>query len=134
MAWTYGGLPGTNPVDTVRFHIGDTVQVATSLQDGEITYLITQAGNDPLLAAASAADLWAIRFAGLSASSKSVGDLSIAQDYAGAAARLQDVARRLRARLGGIVAPLIFDTSESVFSVGMTDNRSSGSDEYARYF
>jgi hypothetical protein len=70
----------------------------------------------------------------LSASSKSVGDLSIAQDYAGAAARLQDVARRLRARLGGIVAPLIFDTSESVFSVGMTDNRSSGSDEYARYF
>lgn len=134
MAWTYTGLPATVPVDTVRFHIGDVVQTPTSLQDAEVTYLISEAGGDPLLAAANAADLWAGRFAGLSASSKSVGDLSISQDHAGAAARLYDLARRLRARLGGIAGPLIFDTSEPIFSVGMDDNRPASAADLARYF
>lgn len=133
MAWTYTGAPGTVPVDTVRFHIGDVTQTPNSLTDEEITYLISEASGDPLLAAASAADLWAGRFAGLSASSKSVGDLTIAQDHAGAAARLYDVGRRLRARLGGITGPLIFDTRASVFAVGMDDNPNSGAGDYARW-
>lgn len=135
MTWTYGGQPGTNPIDTVRFHIGDVVQSPQSLADGEITYLISEADEDPLRAAATAADLWAGRFAGLSASSKSVGDLSISQDYAGAATRLYDLARRLRSRLGGIAGPLIFDTRASVFAVGMDDNPGGvQGDERVRYF
>lgn len=134
MAWTYGGAPGTSPVDTVRFHIGDVVQSPQSLTDAEITYLISEASGDPLLAAANAADLWAGRFAGLSASSKSVGDLTIAQDHEGAATRLYDLGRRLRARLGGISGPLIFDASPSVFAVGMDDNPASGSSDFARWF
>jgi hypothetical protein len=134
MTWSYGGTPGANPVDTVRFHIGDVIQSPQSLSNEELTYLITEAGEDPLLAAATAADLWAGRFAGLSASSKSVGDLSISQDYAGAADRLYALANRLRGRLGGIAAPLIFDTRASVFAVGMDDNSTSGSADYARYF
>ncbi len=134
MSWGYSGNPGSSARDTVRFHIGDTVQAPHSLTDAEVDYLITEAGGDPLHAAATAADLWAGRFAGLSASSKSMGDVSIAQDHAGASARLYDVARRLRARLGGIGAPLIFDTRDSVFAVGMDDNPASAASDYARYF
>jgi hypothetical protein len=134
MAWTYGGNPGGNPVDTVRFHIGDVVQAPTSLSDAEVTFLIGEAGGDPLRAAATAADLWAGRFAGLSASSKSVGDLTIAQDHAGAATRLYSLATRLRARLGGIAGPLIFDTRPSVFAVGMDDNPANSAEDMARWF
>lgn len=133
MAWTYGGQPGTNPIDTVRFHLGDVVQAPTSLSDGEVTYLIAEAGGDPLKAACAGADLWAGRFAGLSASSKSVGDLSIAQDHGSASQRLYDLGRRLRSRLGGIAGPLIFDTRVSVFAVGMDDNSTSGSGDFARW-
>lgn len=134
MPWTYGGNPAENPIDAVRFHIGDVTQTPQSLADGEVSFLISEAGGDPLLAAATAADLWAGRFAGLSASSKSVGDLSIAQDYAGAANRLYDTGRRLRARMGGITGALIFDTRAPVFGVGMDDNPTSGSGDFARWF
>lgn len=113
-------------MDTVRFHIGDVAQSPNSLSDGEILYLITEAGGDPLAAAASAADLWAGRFAGLSASSKSVGDLSISHDHAGTANRLYDLGKRLRSRLGGISGPLIFDTRAPVFAVGADDNGGTG--------
>lgn len=133
MAWTYTGNPGTVGIDTVRFHIGDTTQTANSLQDGEITYLILQAAGDPLLATGPAADLWAGRFAGLSASSKSMGDLSISTDYAGQSERLYALGRRLRGRHAGVGGALIFDTRASVFAVGADDN-GGGLDETVRYF
>ena len=134
MAWTYTGNPGTVPRDAVRLHLGDTTQQPTSLQDGELDWLLTQNGNDPGLAAAAAADLWAGRFAGLSASNKSVGDLHLQQDPGAAAERLYALARRLRGRFGGIAVPLMADTREPVFAVGQLDNPVSGGDDYARWF
>lgn len=135
MSWTYTQNPGSIPRDRIRFLIGDTTQSPTSLSDDELAYLLTESGNNTEMAAANAADLWAGKFAGLSASSKSVGDLQIAQDHAGACARLSATASRLRARYGGIGVALMFDTSPNVFAVGMDDNPGTGStDSTVRYF
>jgi hypothetical protein len=135
MAWTYSGNPASSDRDKARFLIGDVVQTPHSITDEEMQYLISEAPEPKAeMAAAEAADLWADRFAGLSASSKSVGDLSIAQDYAGASDRLHKLAARLRTRRIGGMAPLIFDTRASVFAVGQDDNPSSGSADYARWF
>lgn len=135
MAWTYTGNPGTVPRDLVRFHLGDVTQTSTSLSDAEIDYLLTEAGGNAGLAAATAADLWAGRFAGLSASSKSIGDMSLSHDHGAAATRLQDLARRLRARHGGITGQVMWDTREAVFAVGQQDNPGWSTDDGSmRYF
>lgn len=135
MAWTYSGNPASSDRDKARFLIGDVVQTPQSITDEEMQYLISEAPEPKAeMAAAEAADLWADRFAGLSASSKSVGDLSISQDYAGTSERLHKLAARLRLRHIGGMVPLMVETVGQ-FSVGMTDNLTGrGSDDMARYF
>lgn len=134
MAWSYSGNPASSDRDKARFLIGDVTQSPASITDEEFQYLISEAPEPKAeMAAAEAADLWADRLAGLSASSKSVGDLHIAQDYGAASERLHKLAARLRTRHVGGIAPLIFDTSASVFAVGMDDNPASGSGDYARW-
>lgn len=135
MAWTYTGNPGTVPRDAVRLHLGDTVQAPTSLTDAEIDYLLDEADGSTGLAAAAAADLWAGRFAGLSASSKSIGDMSISHDHGATSTRLYALAARLRGRHGGLAVPLMADTRPAVFAVGQDDNPGwSTGDGLARYF
>lgn len=134
MAWTYSGNPASSDRDKIRFLIGDVASTPQSLSDEELQYLISEAPEPKAeMAAAEAADLWADRFAGLSASSKSVGDLSISQDYAGTSERLHKLAARLRVRHIGGMVPLMAETV-SQFRVGMTDNLTGGSDDMARYF
>lgn len=74
MAWSYGGDPGANDTDAVRFLIQDTTDAGHFLEDEEITWLLTQEVN-VYMAAARGADLVAGRSHNVKA--KKVGDLSI---------------------------------------------------------
>jgi hypothetical protein len=76
--------------DKVRFLMGDVVQTAeVTLTDEEITYLLTT--WDGVYGAAEAGcDMLAARFSSKATTSKSVGDLSLSKDYAGAAARFRE--------------------------------------------
>jgi len=49
--WTYNGNPDSNPLDAVRFLIGDTDSCDQLLQDGEIKSFLAQYNNAPLNAA-----------------------------------------------------------------------------------
>lgn len=61
MTWTYGGDPGDNNKDYVRFRIGDTDSNDELLSDEEINAMLSQFG-DKRLAAASAAEAIAAKF------------------------------------------------------------------------
>jgi len=58
MAFTYGGAPGTSPVDTIRFLTGDTDESEYFLEDGEISWLYEQwiTKGTPYYVAAMASD------------------------------------------------------------------------------
>ena len=121
MAWTYTANPGAVPRDKVRFLVGDVAETPQSLADGEVDYLITLYPGSPELAAAAVAESMADRYSGLSATSKSVGDLSLSTDYGSTAMRFAALARRLRTRSYGIAIDLMADTSDKVFHLGMHD-------------
>lgn len=55
MPATYSGDPSSSDLDAVRFLLGDTNTTAAKLQDGEITFLLSEWEN-PYLAAAAGAD------------------------------------------------------------------------------
>lgn len=40
MAFSYGGNPGSNEIDFIRFKVGDTVEATAILQDAEIQYIL----------------------------------------------------------------------------------------------
>jgi hypothetical protein len=62
MAWSYNeDLPRN--LDVVRFNVGDTDAEDQLLQDGEIEYLLSDSGDNVLLASARAADRIAAKFA-----------------------------------------------------------------------
>lgn len=134
MTWSYGGDPSTSTKDRVRYLLGDTKETAQSLTDEEIAYELTIAEDDAVKAAIAVAESMASRYAGLSGSSKKVGDVMIANDHAGTAQRFRDLARRLAARYGGIAVPLIMDTRESVFAIGAEDNMTYYADDTARRY
>lgn len=46
MSWTYSGDPANSKLDECRFLIGDTNSKAPIMQDEEIQYIITQAGEN----------------------------------------------------------------------------------------
>lgn len=46
MSWTYSGDPSSSKIDECRFLIGDTNKSAPIMQDEEIRYLISKAGNN----------------------------------------------------------------------------------------
>ncbi|ASR83908.1 hypothetical protein SEA_SHROOMS_27 [Arthrobacter phage Shrooms] len=120
MTWTYSGNPGASPRDRVRFLIGDRAQTPQSITDEELQYLLDETAT-PEDAAILAAEQMADSFAGLSVTSKRVGDLSLSMDYGRTGARFAATAKRLRSRYFSLGTPLMADTSEKTFSVGMTD-------------
>ena len=63
MGWTYGGDPSASAKDAVRFLVGDTDSTDQLLQDGEITYLLSQYNNAPLNAAIRACETIMAKFA-----------------------------------------------------------------------
>lgn len=123
MSWNYGGDPSLNPRDGVRFEIGDTTPGKTpTLTDEEIEYLLRE--NSPKLAAAKAARALGARYSGMSATSKSVGDLSLSFEYGAVAERFEAMAARLEKGSYGAFVPIVSDATlaAGVFSIGMDDN------------
>lgn len=123
MAWTYSGDPSASTSDEVRFLLGDVKETAQSLSDEEIAYLIGLNSGDAYLTAAEAAGRMAVRYLGLSATTKRVGDLSLSMDYANQAAAYKELQRVLRTgrTANDIGGPYWGDTSSNQFSVGMLD-------------
>jgi hypothetical protein len=123
MAWSYSGNPADSTLDEVRFLLGDTVETAQSLTDEEIGYLTALNQDDAYRSAAEAADRMAVRFAGMSATTKRVGDLSLSTEYAQTAEHYYRLSEKLmRGRTAFAVGgPFMADDSPGIFSIGMHD-------------
>jgi len=115
VAFTYGGSPGTTPVDTVRFLVGDTDETEYFLQDEEISWLHEtwiSKGNEYFVASKAAEAIAAkLALQGV-AEEQLVGGSSL---YAGG----MDAYKRYDPS----VAPLSFGT-------GMHDNPEAGEQDY----
>lgn len=94
MTWSYSGDPGASLRDAVRFLIGDTDGTRQLLGDDEIDWLASTQGSQ-YVAAAFGCEMIADKISG-SASSKSVGDLSI--DFGGTAEFWANKSKLLRRR------------------------------------
>lgn len=93
MTFTYTGDPSVSARDRVRFLMGDVVSTAeVTLSDEEIAYLLDTWNDDVYEAARNGCEMLAARFTGKATTSKSVGDLSLSKDYAGAASRFREQA------------------------------------------
>jgi hypothetical protein len=125
MSWGYSGNPASSDRDRIRFLIGDTKETTQSLADGELDYLLSTHPS-PEAAAAAAAEAMADRYAGLSVTTKRVGDLSLSYEYGQTGDRFMALAKRLRQRHWGIAVPLMADESPKQFSTGVHDFPASG--------
>lgn len=73
--WTYSGNPGFSLKDQVRFIIQDTQENDQLLLDGEITWLLSQYGNDCYQTSIRACEMIMTKFARLC--DESVGQVKI---------------------------------------------------------
>jgi len=92
MAFTYGGDPSASDLAAIRFLIGDTDSDDQLLQDSEINWIHSEAGNSVYQAAHDCCYTIASKFSRL-ATSKSVGDLSLS--YSDRAKAFFELAERL---------------------------------------
>lgn len=138
MSFTYSGNPASTPRDWVRFKLGDVKRGKASLTDGELDFLISEATpagqtatTSPATkvhAAIAAAREMATRYSGFSASSKTVGNVSLSYEHAATADRFRDLAEQLKTLLppeqvsGGFTGALMAPARPSIFRVGMGDN------------
>lgn len=128
-AYTYAPpVGGVFPTvkDRVRYLVGDRRPAAPfSLSDSEIEFELLEASNDPNEAAARVAHAMADSYSSESATSKSVGSLSISRGYSDTARRFYLKARALRGS-GGAVAGIFTGgaAGEPQFFVGQFDNNS----------
>ena len=125
MSWTYSGDPSTSKRDEVRFLLGDTKgERPVSLSDAEIDWLLAQSLNDPYRAGANAAQQMAGSYAMLTQKARTIGDLTVVNDYASAERRMLALSDRLLLgpRSGMIGPPVMESTSVSQFKVGQFDD------------
>jgi hypothetical protein len=115
MAFTY--VAPTSDRDKVRFLIGDTVSAEAHFQDEEITYLVTTWGN-VYDAAITAAEILAGRYAHRSNYSRSVGDLSISEQYGSSAAEFRSLAASLRTQRDRLAPPTPVINPQSIKNTG----------------
>lgn len=78
----YTSDPSRNPLDTVRFLLGDTNLSAPELQDDEVQFLLDQEGKNPLRAAARGAEALASKYSA-AVVEKQVGPLRISSGTRG---------------------------------------------------
>lgn len=93
--FTYSGDPSSSDLDQVRFLLSDTNQDSPLLQDEEIQWLLDE-GADVYDSAANGADIVSGKFAHNSDYSKSVGDLSLSQNFSAQAERFKQLGTTLR--------------------------------------
>jgi hypothetical protein len=91
VSWSYSGDPATSPLDLARFLIRDTDSSDQLLQNEELQFLVDTWG-DGYEAARNAALTLAAKFTRQSVQSKSVGDLSISESFAGRAGEYRELA------------------------------------------
>ncbi len=75
MSWSYSGDPGRSAKDQTRFLIGDTNECDQLLQDGEITWLLSQYNNTPMNAAIRACETIISKFSRMA--DEAVGQVKI---------------------------------------------------------
>jgi hypothetical protein len=133
MAFTY--VEPTTDRDKVRFLIQDTDSTDAHLQDAEITFLLTTWGN-VYDAAIAAAEIIAASYAHRTNYSRSVGDLSISEQYGASATEFRMTAERIRKMKMDLYPPLakinlqaitatedkLVQTYKTDFKTGMMDN------------
>lgn len=94
MSWSYSGDPSTSALDLARFLIRDTDSADQLLQNEELQFLVDTWG-DAYEAARNAALTLAAKFTRQSVQSKSVGDLSISESFAGRANEYRELAQSI---------------------------------------
>lgn len=110
------------PKDEIRFLINDTVSTEFSLQDEEIIYAYTFQGGSLYMAAADCCDRISTLYHRQSVASKSVGDLSLSYTYQEAGARYAELALQFQKGPKSLYAPVKFNESVNVFTIGQFDN------------
>jgi len=134
MSWSYSGDPASSTRDLVRFLIRDTDTADQLFSDEELDYLVTTWTNG-YEAARNAADILAAKFTRQADTSKSVGDLSLSESFAGRAQEYRELAMALAeqrnrlaparpwAKAGNLVATENrADAGVTDFRVGQFDN------------
>ncbi|MNH16411.1 hypothetical protein D3C79_760540 [compost metagenome] len=127
MTWTYGGNPKDNPIDRVRFTVGDTDENSPLLTDEEIQYLLDQHNGNPQLAAIASVKSIIAKLARLV-------DYTIGPESVKNSQKLLNYRRllsTLEADLNSAAAPIWTGPSgktktQPIFDVGMHDNRREG--------
>jgi len=113
MAFTY--VSPTTDRDKVRFLIGDTISADAHFQDEEINFLLTSQGT-VYDAAIQGAELLAGRYAHRSNYSRSIGDLSISEQYGTSATEFRELARTLTAQRDSLFPPSIRINAQAIMS------------------
>lgn len=105
----YSGNPVANPADDVRLRIGDTDAVNPRFTDGEIEFVLSEAGGDPLTAAVLAVEFMLAKMAPLF--DESVG--SVSREVTGQRDGYQALLDNLRRRLACHASPYAGGISRS---------------------
>ena len=113
MAFTY--VEPTTDRDKVRFLIGDTVSADAHFQDAEITYLLTT-HTTVFDAAIAGAEILAGRYAHRSNYSRSIGDLSISEQYGSSAAEFRELAKTLTGQRDSLFPPSVKINAQAIMS------------------
>jgi len=117
MTFTYVD-PGSNDRDKVRFLIGDTDSTDQHFSDEEISYLLTTWGNNVFDSAIAGAEILAGRYAHLTNYSRSIGDLSISEQYGASAAEFNALADRLRIQRLDLYPPTPNINAQAIINTG----------------
>jgi hypothetical protein len=128
--------PSSGDRDKVRFLIQDTVSTDAHLSDEEIAYLLTTWNSNVYDAAIAGAEVIAGAYAHKTNYSRSIGDLSISEQYGASAVEFRALAETLRKQKILLFPPTVKVNSQAIvatadklvqtyksdFSTGLMDN------------
>jgi hypothetical protein len=108
MSWTYSQDPTNSAKDAVRYLIGDTIQEEPLVQDEEINFNLMEVNNEYYRAAANTCISISATFARQAQQvSKTVGGLSLSQEYADRGQRYEKLAQALLERSRRVAPPIV---------------------------
>jgi len=122
----YTNNPSARPIDAVRLELGKELSLAL-LTDSEISYNLTRAGNNKILAAAFCAENIAGQYAGLV--DKSMGNSSVSLSQKAEAWRKKAIALRAQASSPSLTPRASSSAPRALkFWIGQHDNTSGAGD------